>query len=79
MKNKQEELQEKADFIRDSMREDGVVMKNKNTYKKEQGKRARKLLEDLKEWIGVLDDEKLIMYIEKDLEISYWKGRLNEK
>jgi hypothetical protein len=29
MKNKQEELQEKADFIRDSMREDGIVMKSK--------------------------------------------------
>ena len=35
MKNKQEELQEKADFIRDSLREDGVSMKPKGKKMKD--------------------------------------------
>ena len=44
-------------------------MKN---YKKE----AKELLKDLKEWIGTINDESLIKYIERDLKNAHINGKI---
>jgi len=64
MKNKQEELQEKADFIRDSLREDGVVVKPKKEILKENWEIADKITVRWK------DDTK-----EYNRQYAYWFRR----
>lgn len=49
-------------------------MKNKQSRKK----RAKILLNNLKEWIDVIPDHKLIVSIEKDLEISFLEGKIQQ-
>ncbi|MBU0958412.1 MAG: hypothetical protein KKB31_00560 [Nanoarchaeota archaeon] len=37
---------------------------------------ARALLSNLKSWIGTIEDDKLVTFIEKDLQMAHLKGRL---